>query len=52
MLFDMAYAPYGEICAKTGGGSAEGFTDQHRDIVGDEWDFPYRQEHSSQGRCR
>lgn len=50
MLFDMAYAPYGEIYAKTGGGSAEAFTGQYRDIVGDEWDFQYRQEHSSQGR--
>lgn len=50
MLFDMAYAPYGEIYAKAGGGSAEAFTNQFRDIVGDEWDFLYRQEHSSQGR--
>ncbi len=48
MLFDVAYAPFGETYAQSG--SAElSFTGQNQDTVGGLYDFPAR-EYSTQGR--
>src|SRR5208337_406196 len=47
--YDGAYAPYGESYAEWGTTDHQ-FTGQKEDTVGDLYDFPFREYHSTQGR--
>jgi len=47
--YDGAYAPYGESYAEMGTTDRQ-FTGKREDTVGDLYDFPFREYHSTQGR--
>ena len=51
LLYDGAYAPYGEIYSPVGPPGYPGvFTGQNQDLAGDLYDFPAREYHPVQGR--
>jgi len=49
VYYDGAYAPYGESYAESGTIDHQ-FTGLYQDTVGDLYDFPFREYHSTQGR--
>ncbi len=50
LIFDTAYAPYGEIYASQQSGAEPSFTGQYQDVAVDMFDFPFRTYHPTQGR--
>ncbi len=50
VIFDTAYAPYGETYASQPSGAEPSFTGQYQDVAVDMFDFPFREYHPTQGR--